>query len=422
MMGAMISLDSTHSGGATKSTAESISDLLGKLRGRCQGFFELPDDDALVRSIQAFASSISGRFSEVVLLGIGGSALGPLCLQQSLGHLFGKVREGGRRLHVIDNIDPALIRDLEEVIDLKNTLFLVVTKSGGTPETLAQYFYFKHRVESAGLSLEDHFVFVTDPEKGFLRSLASENPAIPTFPIPPNVGGRFSVLCAVGLLPAALLGFDVEALMSGARTMRDRCLIPTNDNPAFQLASTQRAMAQAGRPIHVFFPYSQRLIRFADWYRQLLAESIGKAKNDKGETVHTGLTPVTALGVTDQHSQSQLYNEGPDDKLFLFVEVENMEPRLEIPVDRSDDDVRFLKGVTFDRLMRTELEGTQNSLTQNGRPHVTVRVDAINETTLGELFMLFQMSVALLGELYEINAFDQPGVELSKIITKQLLT
>ena len=255
--------------------------------------------------------------------------------------------------------------------------------------------------------------------------MAGAEPSIRTFSVPENVGGRFSVLTAVGLLPAALLGLDVEALLRGARAMRDRFLSPNfKENLPFQLAAAQYLLTQKGKSQHVFFPYAQHLLRFGEWYCQLVAESLGKTLNEKGEIVHTGITPLTALGITDQHSRLQLYQEGPNDKLFLFVEAETLAPSLEIPLPETAAEhpaVSYLKGVTFDHFIHSALEGTRRSLTENHRPNLTIRVDEISPETLGELFMLFQGAVAFLGEFLGINAFDQPGVERSKILTRQLL-
>jgi glucose-6-phosphate isomerase len=177
-----------------------------------------------------------------------------------------------------------------------------------------------------------------------------------------------------------------------------------------------------GKVMTVMFPYSQKLIRLADWYRQLLAESIGKRVNNQGEVVHVGLTPINALGVTDQHSQSQLYNEGPNDKFFVFIEVQNHQTEVDIPnLYPGEKTVSFLNKVSFAKLLHIEKKATEQSLTKNDRPNITLSIDQINERTLGELFMLLEGSIAFLGEFYNINAFDQPGVELSKKLTKELL-
>lgn len=398
-----------------------IAGYLEKIHEKKQGFYSVIDDKKTVEDIKKFAKRAESKFDEIIVLGIGGSALGTICLQQSLKHLFENERASAvrkhPRLHVVDNIDPALITSIEDIIDYQKTLFIIVTKSGTTPETLAQYYYYRQRLEKEGLKADEHFVFITDPEQGTLREIArKEN--MPAFDVPENVGGRFSVLTAVGLLPAALIGITIDKLLAGAQKMRDTFLSGLNknfeQNLPFQLAAIQYLLCQKGKNINVLFPYSQKLIRFADWYRQLLAESIGKALNKKGEKVNVGITPLNALGVTDQHSQSQLYNEGPNDKLLIFLQVANLGPEIKIP--------QLHGGISFNKLMQTEMQGTIESLTKNDRPNITITIPAVDEESLGQLFMLFEGATAFLGEFFGINAFDQPGVELSKQITKELLS
>lgn len=406
------------------STSKHLKPFLKRIHAREQGFYRVIDDVAMVRDIEHFAKGVKSTYRNIVVLGIGGSALGTICLQQSFGHLFEHelTERIFPKLHVLDNIDPALIEEIQDVIDLRKTLFLVVTKSGGTPETIAQYMYFRAQIDRLGLLAKEHFVFVTDPEKGLLRDVARLD-SIPTFAVPKDVGGRFSVQTAVGLLPAALMGINIRALLKGMQRMRDTFLSSAaKENLPFQLATVQYLLGEKGKHINVLMPYSQRLIRFADWYGQLLAESIGKAKNDAGEVVNVGLTPVRALGATDQHSQSQLYNEGPNDKFILFVEVQKLAKRLPIPnLFPKRDEVAFLKGVSFNELIATEKRATADAYTKNDRPNMTINIPEVNEQTLGELFMLFEGATAFLGEFYGINAFDQPGVELSKQLTKEYL-
>jgi len=381
----------------------SVSEYLNKIHSRKQGFYEVIEDDSLISKINDFSKTVSAKFDNIVVLGIGGSSLGTICIQQSLTHLF----ENKPRLHVIDNIDPTLIRELEDVIDPQKTLFIVITKSGSTPETLAEYFYFREK------AAKENFVFITDPEKGLLREIANKE-SITAFEVPPNVGGRFSVLTAVGLLPAKLIGVNIEQLVAGAEKMKESFL---NEDPEqnlpFKLAQLQHILGQKGKIINVMMPYSQKLIRFADWYKQLLAESIGKKPD-------VGLTPVSALGATDQHSQSQLYNDGPNDKFFIFVRVENQGPEIRIP-NPFPKKLDYLKNVSFNKLIHIEMEGTIQALTEKDRPNITINIDEVNAETLGGLFMLFEAATAFLGELYDIDAFNQPGVELSKQITKKLL-
>ncbi len=315
-----------------------------------------------------------------------------------------------------------MFAELDDVLNVKKTLFIVVSKSGTTPEILSQFLYFKKKLQDANLPIAKHMVFVTDPEKGFLRDVADEE-GVTTFAIPPNVGGRFSVQTPVGLLPAALIGINTKQFLAGMQDMRDLFLSTSfTKNMPFQLAAIQYLLGKKGKSINVLMPYSQKLIRLADWYRQLLAESIGKAKDNNGKTVNVGLTPVNALGATDQHSQSQLYNEGPHDKLIMFIRVEKLAKQTRIPaLYPNDERTAFLKGITFNQLIDTELQATADSYTKNKRPNLTIKIEKVDAYHLGQLMMLFEASTAFIGEFYQINAFNQPGVELAKKLTKQYL-
>lgn len=391
---------------------ERQQELMNLAAGRGQGFWEIID--SAVRDIEDFAKS--SKYENIAILAIGGSSLGAICLQQSLTNLFEK-----NRLTVLDNIDPEFLDEYAAQIDLKDTLFVVITKSGGTPETLAQFFYFRGLLEAAGLDWKKQMVFITDPKKGYLRKLAGET-GVKTFEVPENVGGRFSVLTAVGLLPAALMGLDVGKLLEGARLAReDARRLTLAENPAFQMAATQHLLYLKGKVMNVVFPYAQKLIRFADWYRQLLAESIGKAVNLKGEQVNVGITPVFALGATDQHSQNQLYNEGPNDKLFLFLSVAKHAQDLPIPAENLPEELKYLKNVSFQKLLHTEMAGTIAALQKQNRPIVQIELEKLDELHLGYLVFIFEAATAYLGEMFEINTYDQPGVELSKQLTREML-
>lgn len=401
-----------------RTLAKDLPTHLKNITTHHSSFCDILDDRETPAKIKDFVDHLPAHFVDIVLLGIGGSALGALCLEKTL------YPRGARHLHVLDNVDPILIAHVESLIDLKHTLFLVVSKSGDTTETLAQTFYFEAKIKTAGLPLEEHFVFITHPEKGFLRTLAQRNPRLKTFTIPPEIGGRFSVLTAVGLLPAALLNLSMEELLEGARRMRDSFLSTDFEkNLPYQLAVVQFLFAKKGKIQHVMMPYSQRLMALSDWYRQLLAESLGKAMDRQGNHRPVGITPLSALGVTDQHSQLQLYAEGPNDKLILFLEVEENGPSLEIPhAYPEESSLAYLKGITFQQLLQTEKRGTAEALTQMDRPNLTIHLPRIDEATLGALFLLLEGSVAFLGELWDVNAFDQPGVELSKKLTKEYLS
>ncbi len=404
---------------------EKIMSYLDNIQHQNLGFYSVIDEKETVKKIMNEAQKRQGHYKNIVVLGIGGSALGTICLNQSLTPLFNGSAHSQKfpQLIVIDNIDPTLIEELEHSIALSETLFIVVTKSGNTPETLAQFLYFMDKIKKANREVEKHFIAISEQKNSPLVKIA-EKENIPLYTMPENVGGRFSVLTSVGLLPAALIGIDIEKLITGAQNMRNAFLNKNfEQNLPFQLALIQYRLYQKGIKLNVLMPYAQKLIRLADWYRQLLAESIGKKYDRSGQEVYVGITPINALGVTDQHSQSQLYNEGPNDKLHLFLSVKNLKRDLPIPpLPKELPELQYLDHITFGKLLKTEMEGTAQALTKNGRPNLTIEIDEINEYTLGELFMFFEGATAFLGEFFNINAFDQPGVELSKNITRELLS
>jgi glucose-6-phosphate isomerase len=383
------------------------------------GFFKLPDAREVVRDIRGFADGIGQVFDTVVVLGIGGSALGTLALQQALlkphwNELSDEQRDYFPRLYVLDNIDPTTIAPLLARLDPARTLFNVVSKSGTTAETMAQFLIVYEKLRAA-FSEPDayrrHLLFTTDPEKGVLRELArAEN--IPTLPIPSDVGGRFSVLSAVGLLPAALVGIDVEALLDGAAAMDERCRIDdVAQNPAGVFACLQHAAdTELNAPIHAMLAYSDRLYLVADWFRQLWAESLGK--NNRGPT------PVKALGATDQHSQVQLYIEGPFDKTITILTVGERGSDLAIPSEYQNvDALAYLGGHTLGELLDAEQNATAQALAQRGRMNMTLQLPAITAHSMGQIFMMLQIATVYAGALYDVNPFDQPGVELGKELT-----
>jgi len=394
--------------------ADQLPQYRDQLLNRSQGWLDLPET-APTSQILTYAESVKGQFEHLVVLGIGGSALGVNALFKALKHYYwnnlsSDQRQGYPQLHVLDNIDPAVINDIQDVIDPAKTLFIVITKSGSTPETISQYLYFRK------LAPKENFVFITDPKKGLLRQIATEQ-GIPTFDIPENVGGRFSVLTPVGLLPAALLGIDITNLLKGAGEIRDNFLSQEfATNPAYQLAVLQYELnTKHNININVLMPYSSPLFTIADWYRQLLAESIGKDG--------VGITPINALGVTDQHSQIQLYNEGPKDKLIMLIKtLKNSETDNQHVINAEGlPDFAYLNGVTFKKLLDTELTATTQALTKYKTANIQIQIPEISPHTIGQLFMLFELATGLLGELFQIDAFNQPGVELGKVLTKEKL-
>jgi glucose-6-phosphate isomerase len=317
---------------------------------------------------------------------------------------------------VLSNVDPVTIGAQLDRLDLATTLFIVTSKSGGTAETMAQYLVVRARLEAAGFSPRHHFVFVTDPEKGALRRIAREE-AIPTAAVPPNVGGRFSVLSPVGVLPAALTGMDVSGLLAGAADMRERCRTSQwSSNPAGVFAVLQwLADTQLGRQSHVFMPYADGLADMAAWFVQLWAESLGKVTANGR---HVGPTPIASLGATDQHSQVQLFMEGPNDKTVTFVTVADALGDLAIPALHADiPDLAYLGGHSLGELLAVEYRATAGALAARGRMNMTISLDRLDAWHLGGLFMLLEIATAFAGDLYGVNAFDQPGVELGKRFT-----
>ncbi len=378
-----------------------------------------------VREIKIFAEGLGQAHDHVLVLGIGGSALGTKALLNALRRpAWNEWDDEGRdffpRLTILENVDPTTVAAALRRIDPRRVLVNVISKSGGTAETMAQYLVVRGWLEDAlGQAAYRHLVFTTDPERGALRDLATKE-GIATLRVPPEVGGRFSVLSPVGLLPAALVGIDIEALLAGAMRAVERA--ESDDllaNPAALYAALQwAAYTDLGARIHVLMPYTDRLKEFAEWYRQLWAESLGKRVDRGGRVVHAGPTPVGAIGATDQHSQVQLFMEGPFDKVITFATVDDLGEDVPIP-SRPDlpPDLAYLPGHTMGELLRAEYEATAAALAQMGRMSCTLRLPDLSAATLGEAIMFFQLATGYAGAWYGIDPFDQPGVELGKRLT-----
>ena len=394
------------------------------------GFFDLPYAADTVSRVKELADGFGQWFQDVVVLGIGGSGLGAVALRDALLGPFWNERSDEERdhfprLHVVDNPDPATFGRLLHRLDPAKTLFNVVSKSGSTAETMAQYLVARAWVdEGVGADhARGHFLFTTDPAKGALRQIA-EAEEIPALPVPENVGGRFSVLSPVGLLPAAVCGVDVDALLAGAAHMEDRCrTAELAGNPAGILATLLHAAdTEQGRPIHVLMPYVDRLRSVALWFQQLWAESLGKARDLSGGVAHTGPTPLAAVGATDQHSMLQLFMEGPHDKVVLFVAVDDLGGDVPIPSRHPEiSSLGYLGGASLGRLLDAERRATAEALRREGRPNATLRLSRVDARALGELLMLFQIATVYAGALYNVDPLDQPGVELGKILTYGLM-
>lgn len=392
------------------------------------GWTELPyNQDEIVKDILQTAKEVRRKFKYFVVLGIGGSALGPIMAFNALCHLHyndlpHSVRKGPK-FYVEDNVDPVRMHDLLDVIDPKETCFNVISKSGATSETMTQYLVVLDELKKAGVSIKDNVIFTTDKEKGNLKKISDENGGIKSYVLPDSVGGRFSELCPVGLFPAAVLGIDIKGLLAGAEYMDSLCKHSSpNKNPALMCAVLQIAAMEDGKNVGVMMPYSDNLKYLADWYCQLWAESLGKNETLDHKPCAVGQTPVKSLGVTDQHSQVQLYTEGPFDKVITFLSLKKYAYSFPIPKGCENiPDVSFLGGHTMEELIQAENGATAYALTKAGRMNYTLYLPELNSFTLGQLLFLFELQTAYAGAMLNINTFNQPGVEEGKKATYALL-
>lgn len=413
--------------------AQAVTNLYANrnTEGAWSKWLNLGHNPQLLKALETYCAQIKGQYDDLVVLGIGGSSLGGFALLKALLHpywnqLSSEQRNGYPRFHFVENVDGDQMAGLFDALDLSRTLFNVISKSGSTAESMAAFMYAKARVdEQLGDSpdtLYRHFVITTDATTGILRPIVNQY-NLASFEVPDDVGGRFSIFSAVGLLPAAICGLNPADFQRGIAELEPLLSNPDiRQNPAAQNAVIQLAYYHAGKPISVFMPYSTRLSAVADWYVQLWAESLGKAQTLDGKTVNVGPTPLKAVGATDQHSQVQLYNEGPFDKVFTFIEVAAPDKQTLIPNSLpAVEPLAYLAGQSFHKLLSAEFEATRAALTRNQRPNVTVTLPQIDSYYFAQLLTLFEVQTALAGALLNIDPFDQPGVELAKQYTYALM-
>lgn len=397
---------------------------------RVQGHLEVLDlpsrKDGIAEIVDA--AQRCRRYRNFVILGIGGSALGARAIYDACLPLFHNLLPDAKRpaprLFVAENVDPDTLASMLEVAPPAETVYNVISKSGTTVETLAQFLVVWERLTSElGPRAAEHVIVTTDPDRGFLRRLAATR-GITALPVPQGVGGRFSVLTAVGLLPAAVAGVDPLALLEGAARMDERCRsLSWKENPALALAGIHHFMDRShGKSIAVMIPYADGLRSFAEWFCQLWAESLGKRLTPLGdERAPVGQTPVRALGATDQHSQLQLYVEGPNDKLITTIGIGESRhdapiPRPEMP-ELVEEHLDHIPGHTLGELLTIERTATELVLSAAQRPLLVVEVPWLNADALGQLFYLYEWATIAAGMLYHVNPFDQPGVEEGKKLT-----
>jgi len=397
--------------------------------GQWLQWMNLGYNEETVWYVKEYAARVKGKYENVLILGIGGSALGGMAVCEALLKPYWNIltpeqRENYPRIFFLDNIDPDYINGLLDTLDLKKTLVNVITKSGSTPETMAQFMIIKDRLEKEmGDDYRKNIVATTDNQTGVLRQLA-EQEGYKTFTVPDDIGGRFSVFSAVGLFPFALVGIDIDEIVQGIKDM-DFALKNTDirNNIAAQGALINYLLnTQKGKNISVMMPYSNKLRYVADWFVQLWAESLGKETNRNGEKVHIGPTPLKALGATDQHSQMQLFNEGPNDKLITFIRVENFKTSLEIPQIFEYTSIGYLGGKTINDLFNAEADATKVVLSNyHQKPNVTITLPEVTPYYMGQLLYMLEVQTAIAGELYNIDAFNQPGVEQAQNFTYGLM-
>ncbi len=413
---------------------EKISHIISDLNkrkdkpGQWLQWMNLGYNEETVWLVKEYASLVRNRFENILILGIGGSALGGLAVTEALLKPYWNLlpeekRNNYPKIFFLDNIDPDQIVGLLEILDLKKTLVNVITKSGSTAETMSQYMIVKDIMErELGDNYRRNIVATTDQKTGFLRLLA-EQEGYKTFVVPDDVGGRFSIFSAVGLLPFALVGIDIDEIINGVKDM-DLALKNTDifENIAAQNALIHYLLdTQKGKNLSVMMPYSSRLKYVSDWFVQLWAESLGKETNREGEKINCGPTPLKALGVTDQHSQIQLYNEGPNNKIINFIRVEEFDNTLEIPDIFDYTGLCYLGGKTINNLLNAEADSTKVALVDYQRPNVTINIPRVNGYYVAQLLYMLEIQTAIAGELYGIDTFNQPGVEQAKNYTYALM-
>lgn len=394
------------------------------------GFSSIVDNEQILDASLKLAEEFSSRYRNLVLIGIGGSALGPRALFRALRHPFhnflkGDDRKKGMNLFFLENVDADTFTAIFEILDVKETAFAVITKSGSTVETMSQFMIIRKnlidRLQQSGY--RERVVAITDPHKGSLREIVRSD-RLCSLPIPANIGGRFSVFSPVGIFPSACCGIDVKRLLNGASSMNKEILrSDVNSDKAIRFAQLMYiANTVYKRNILVIMPYKDSLLDMAEWFQQLWAESLGKARNIREEIVHTGSTPVRSLGVIDQHSQLQLYIEGPQDKVIMLIGVKEFNNTITIPETLKEfPDISYLSNHSLNEIMMLEKAATLQSLLNAKRPAFEIAVRRVDEENIGALMLFFEFATAYAGGLYQVNAFDQPGVEHGKRLLHQAL-
>lgn len=416
---------SLHYGYAAESAAD-YAEIYGRLQSEKAagnlGFTKLPfQDEAALAPLLHLADQVASECKNLVVIGIGGSDLGARAVHRALNHQFynvlESVRKGRPRLFFLgDTTDPLAIKEVLDVVDLNETVWAVISKSGNTVEQMSTFAYVRSLVKQAVAPehVAHKFIILTDAEKGTLREIVKRE-GYRSLVVPGDVGGRFSVFSTVGLFPLAVSGVNVRGLLAGAKAAEEHDSSGPQGNLPLLYAALQIEAYQAGKPISVFMPYSYGLREVGFWFRQLWAESLGKKLALDGSQVNVGPTPIAAVGPTDQHSQVQLYMEGPADKMFTFVTVKDPAVNMELPESFHDlEGTSYLKGHSFAEILQAEYESTAYALAGEGRPSCTLEMEKLDTYHVGQLLQTLELAVSYAGLMLKVNTYDQPGVEIGK--------
>jgi len=376
----------------------------------------LPTMDAMAQSL--------GQFPEVAVIGIGGSSLGLKAVYQAL--TIGSADKDRPTLHFLENIDPYHLQAVLQRHRPESLAVVCISKSGGTIETAVQYLILRDWLEKnlGKQKARGNQWIITDPVHGWLRDLATRE-GLPSLPVPPRVGGRYSVLTAVGLMPLAAAGIDIRALLDGAAANAARCASDDpRANPALEMAALFYLLdMKKNKRLSIMMPYAGPLQSFGDWYSQLWAESLGKRMAAQTERLHAGTQPVRAMGTVDQHSQLQMYLESRLDKIFTFLALDAWD--YDQPVALPPEDLRYfpyLAGKHMSNVVEAEFQATRQVITNTGHPNMTLRLPTLDAHALGQLIDLYQRITVYTGLLYGINPLDQPAVENGKKLAIQHLS
>ena len=377
------------------------------------GWLELPDIDTdEIKNVCHWL----GTYDAVIHVGIGGSALGNLMLHQAIMGDYFNGDSAHPEFYLADNPDPSKIRAIWDRVAGKRVALVGVSKSGSTAETMSQFLWYRDMLAKTNKDVDKDILVITDPRNGIFRAFANAVDCR-ALDLPPSVGGRYSALCPSGLYSACILGIDIDALLSGARAMRDSLLHARSfsDNPAMILSALSVFHENHGRPMTVLMPYSSKMSYFAEWFAQLWGESLGKCGK--------GSTPIRALGAIDQHSQVQLYTEGPDDKFFTIINIADHGDKVIIPSvsEPALSPLTYMDGIDVGHMLSLEAQSTAAAILKAGHPVVWIEVERLDEWALGSLIFFYEYMTAMTGRIMSINPFNQPGVEQGKKYTYGLM-